>query len=109
MANTSSTVPFETLPIPQKGIPNSSVTRYRIYKNDKEFVVVQAATALEAFEASGVKDAVKIERERLDAQSVLGMETWKQEPAANAPAADAAAHAAEAPAAAAPAAEKAPA
>ncbi len=105
MKNTPAAGSFETLPIPQKGIPNNSVVRYRIYKDADNFVIVQAATALEAYESSGVKDAVKIERERLDGQAVLGMGTWKEAVAAAAPVADAPA-AAAAPAAEAPAAEK---
>lgn len=69
--------PFETLPIPQKSSPASFSGSYRVYKDAKEFVTVKAATALEAFEASGLKEAHRIERERLDGHAVLGSGSWK--------------------------------
>lgn len=94
MADASSTS-FQTLPIPQKGIPQTLVGSYRVYKDAKEFVTVKAATALEAFESSGLKEAYKIERERLDAYAVLGVSSWKKDEAAK-PEADAAAKPADA-------------
>lgn len=82
---------FETLPIPQKGTPPTLAgSSYRVYKDAKEFVTVKAATALEAFEASGLKEAYKIERDRLDSHAVIGSGSWKEKDAAPPPAAAAA-------------------
>lgn len=87
---------FESLAIPRKGLESGAVTRYRIYEDETKFTVVEAVTALEAFEASGLKNAYKIERERLDANAVVGADAWPKEEkkpaeaAADAPPAEAA-------------------
>ena len=49
---------------------------YRVYKDPKNFQVVEAATALEAFQLSGLKEVYKIERERLDKNRVIDPSLW---------------------------------
>ena len=51
--------PFEGLSLPRKDVARESV-RYRVYKNVGEFTMVEAATAMLAFENSGMAKAYKI-------------------------------------------------
>ena len=54
---------FSALRIVRKGLLDSDKTMYRVYKSFEEFVSVEAASALEAFRASGINNPVKIERD----------------------------------------------
>lgn len=76
----TATEPFEALPMPRKDIPQPASGSYKVYKNAKEFVVVEAGSALEALQVSGVPLAYKIERESIDSIRVLGFTDWAQEP-----------------------------
>lgn len=67
---------FESLLLPQKGPPQGFSVRYRVYKNGKEFMHVDAGTALEALKASGLTEAYKIERDTIDAATVIDTSTW---------------------------------
>lgn len=68
--------PFETLPMPRKDIPQPASGSYRVYKNAKEFVVVEAGSALEALQVSGVQTPHKIERDSIDYIRVLSPSAW---------------------------------
>ncbi|MFW0777014.1 MAG: hypothetical protein ACN2B6_04770 [Rickettsiales bacterium] len=67
---------FEELPMPRKDVAQLSMGSYRIYKNAKEFVTVQASSAIEALQTSGVKSAYKIERDSFDHTKILGASDW---------------------------------
>jgi len=67
---------FEELPMPRKEMAQLSVGSYRVYKNAKEFVTVQAGSAIEALQTSGVKPAHKIERDSFDHTKILGASDW---------------------------------
>lgn len=75
---------FETLPLPKRELPQWTASNYRVYKNVNEYVVIEASTALEAMQASGVTPVYKIERDGLNYITVLEPNTWKTEPAAEA-------------------------
>lgn len=68
--------PFETLPMTRKDIPQPAAGSYRVYKSAKDFVVVEASSALEALQVSDVKAPYKIERESIDYISVLAPSAW---------------------------------
>lgn len=53
---------FAPLHIIKKSLLDANRTAYRVYKNPQEFVTVEAATALEAFRESGIKQPFKIQR-----------------------------------------------
>ena len=54
--------PFEELYIPRKDFSHSSGMMYRVYKDQKNFQVVEAMSALDALAQSNVKQAYKIVR-----------------------------------------------
>jgi hypothetical protein len=64
------TKPFEPLIFPRK---ETSVTagRYRVYSDPKNFVLVEAKSALEAFESSANPKAYKIVREDLLSSNLI--------------------------------------
>lgn len=55
--------PFEQLPMPRREVPQLVVCKYRIYTDAATFTIVEAATALQAMEVAGVKNAYKVLRE----------------------------------------------
>ncbi len=55
---------FQPLELPRKGLPPSN-NQYRVYKDEKEFNIVEAASALEALKASGLQKAHRIQRESI--------------------------------------------
>ncbi len=68
---------FEALPMPRKNVPQLFGGSYRVYRSSRDFVVVEADSALEALERSGLHSAVKIERESMDNISVLSAAAWR--------------------------------
>lgn len=54
---------FAPLRIVKKNLAGSDRSMYRVYKSPTEYVSVEAATALEAFRESGIKDPHRIMRE----------------------------------------------
>jgi hypothetical protein len=67
---------FEALPMPRKDIPQPATGRYRIYKDARQYITVDADSALEALQQSGVGNAVKIERESIDYIRVMHASEW---------------------------------
>lgn len=57
--------PFEDLQIKRKSLPDVLVG-YRVYRDAKNFIIVQAPTAAAALTQSGIANAFKIERELVD-------------------------------------------
>lgn len=54
---------FSPLRIVKKNITDFDRSAYRVYKSPKEYVTVEAATALEAFRESGIEKPLRILRE----------------------------------------------
>jgi len=67
----STQTPFEALLIPRKELAGASICKYRVYRTAEDFLVVEAATARDALEVSGVKQAYKVMREDLRMQTVI--------------------------------------
>ncbi|MDX2113709.1 MAG: hypothetical protein SFW63_08275 [Alphaproteobacteria bacterium] len=63
--------------MPRKNVPQLFGGSYRVYRSSRDFVVVEADSALEALERSGLHSAVKIERESMDNISVLSAAAWR--------------------------------
>ena len=76
--------PFEELAMPRKDVPHLQSSRYRVYKNPKEFVTVEAISALEALQASGVKNPTRIERDLFQLASILELNSFGGDPQADA-------------------------
>lgn len=101
---------FRDLALPRKEVALASASRYRVYKNAKEFVVVDAANAKEALAGSGFDKAVRIEKESIHQVNVLTLSALQDresdiapaQPEASAPADSASPPAQAAPAQAAP-------
>lgn len=70
---------FEPIHLPKKQPVESITGYYRVYKNAKEFVRVQASTADEALKTSGVTGSCKVEPDSLDSQPVLKSVPEKEE------------------------------
>jgi|NOAtaT_6_FD_contig_21_4899243_length_623_multi_6_in_0_out_0_1 hypothetical protein len=68
---------FEALPMPRKNVPQLFGGSYRVYRSSRDYVVVEAGSALEALERSGLSMAHKIERESMDNISVLSAAAWR--------------------------------
>ena len=62
---------FEGLSLPRKELPVASKSRYRVYKNSKDFVLIEAENAKAALHTSGLKDATRIERENIYLTNIL--------------------------------------
>ena len=75
---------FETLPIPRKDLPQLG-TRYRVYKDPENFILVEAASALEALKACGMEPVHRIERDTIHLNNVLNVQALAEAPAAAAP------------------------
>lgn len=54
---------FQTLHMPERTLPGSHLSRYRVFTTRTECVLVEAETAAEAMKASGVADPVRIIRD----------------------------------------------
>lgn len=68
---------FQSLPLPRKDVPQT-VCKYRVYSNAQEFIVVDAATAIGALDASGYANAYKIVREDPMAYTLIERKTWHE-------------------------------
>ncbi len=68
---TTTETPFEQLPLARTSAPASLVGQYRIYTDNKNFKLVQADSAVNALELSGLLQAFKIEREALHKNTLL--------------------------------------
>ena len=64
---------FDMLPMPRKDLPPITLGRYRVYRNEKEYAVVECASALEALQAVGLTEAYKIERDLYSNINVLNI------------------------------------
>lgn len=53
---------FEPLKVVKRQLQDVNQSRYRVYKSAEEYVTVEAATALEAIQESGVQEPLKVER-----------------------------------------------
>lgn len=62
---TSEATSFEQLPLARTTMQMSLAGQYRIYTDHKNFKLVQADSAVNALEQSGIARAFKIERETL--------------------------------------------
>lgn len=63
--------PITHIDFPQKKLPDSMHRTYHVYKSPAEFVEVEALTASEAIEKSGVKNPVKIKRSHVDLGPII--------------------------------------
>lgn len=63
--------PMTHIDFPQKKLPDSMHKTYHVYKTATEFVEVEALTASEAIEKSGVKSPIKIKRSHVDLGPVI--------------------------------------
>jgi hypothetical protein len=68
---TTSTEPFEQLPLARTELPMALEGQYRVYSDHKNFKLVQAISAVNALEASGLEQAFKIERESLSKSTLI--------------------------------------
>jgi len=73
---------FEQLPLARAEMPASLAGQYRVYSDHKTFKLVHAISAVGALEASGLMQAVKIEREDLYKQTLIKPNFASAEPAA---------------------------
>jgi len=90
--------PFESLTLPHREVPQLTLSRYRVYKNAKDYVLVEAGNAMEALKTSGLAQATLIERDIFFSNNVLSVQTLEEKsPAASPPAAEPAAAAAPVP------------
>lgn len=62
---------FQSLSLPHKDLPEAAGSRYRVYSDAKNFVVVEADNAQDALAASGLAKAHRILRESLFRDNVL--------------------------------------
>lgn len=62
---------FEELVIPRRELNNLSDMRYRVYSNAAQFDIIDAVSALDALQKSGMAKAYKIERHNPLADNVL--------------------------------------
>lgn len=53
---------FESLEIPRKDVPVADGLQYRVYSEDKSFILVTAINAQEAIAICGIKNPIRIER-----------------------------------------------
>jgi len=61
---------FENLP-KQSPFLGTGAGQYKVYKDSKEFIMVAAASALEAIQSSGCVQVYRVERESLDRNYIL--------------------------------------
>jgi|GEM_PF-4566539 len=62
---------FKDLALPRKDLPVVAQSRYLVYKDAKEFIIVDAANAKEALAASGLTDVYRIKRENRLLNNIL--------------------------------------
>lgn len=62
---------FEPLPLPKREFGQSPKGRYRIYSDDANYKVVEATSALEALQLSGLQQAHRIQRDAVFLVNVL--------------------------------------
>lgn len=65
---------FTSLQIMKKALLDAHKSMYRVYKSPKEYVTVEAATALEALRESAVKNPHKIVRQIRFKERLMGMD-----------------------------------
>lgn len=70
--------PFEELSLPRRNLDNLSELRYRVYKDAKNYEVVEAVSALDALQKSSIAKAYKIERHNPLADNVLHLSVIRQ-------------------------------
>ncbi len=69
-------IPFEHLPLARAESSAVLDGAYRIYTDAKNYTTIQAASAIEALEMSGIHYAFKIKRENLYACNLLNPKSW---------------------------------
>lgn len=67
---------FEQLPMPRQSFPQAVAGNYRVYSDASHFITVNATSAIQALQSSGLADACKIERDSLDLTSVFSPKDW---------------------------------
>jgi hypothetical protein len=72
------TTPFEELDMPRKNVHGVTEQGYRVYRNVVEYMVVEATSALEALEKSGIAKPHKITRHDPLADNVLSLKIAKK-------------------------------
>lgn len=53
---------FEELIIPRKDLQDIAVSRYKVYKDVKDYILVEASSALDALKKSGINSVYKVQR-----------------------------------------------
>lgn len=66
---------FESLSLPHKEVPHLVGTRYRVYSDSKNYTLVEAGSALEAIQASGMKNVHKVLRDTIMLNTLLDVAT----------------------------------
>lgn len=80
--------------MPRQDFPLAAAGNYRVYTDSQNFVLVHAASAIEALQSSGMANVCKIERDSIDLMRVFSPNDWtsgapakeEQAPVAAAPA-----------------------
>lgn len=70
---------FATWDLPRRDTPQLLVSRYRVYSDARNYVMVEAENAMEALKLSGQKQAQRIERDILFFNNVLNPGTFDAE------------------------------
>lgn len=70
---------FEALPLPHKNFPQAGMGTYRVYSDDKNFVMVSAMNAIEALAASKMEQVIRIQRDSLDLTTVFSPKDWTKD------------------------------
>lgn len=54
---------IDPLAVRRKRLANADITRYRVYRDNTDFVVIEAGSAFEALQKSGIENAALIQRD----------------------------------------------
>lgn len=89
MDNTSIEVHFEELNLPRRQVPELMGGRYFVYSSPTEYQLVDAGSALEAIQKSGLKEVYRLQRDMIFLHSVIDL-PWEEKTQAEAAPVDAA-------------------
>lgn len=62
---------FSYIEFKQKQVQNKGGSKYKVYKNTNEYVMIEALTAYEAIEKSGIESPLKLEKTGLMRRSLF--------------------------------------
>jgi len=62
---------FKTITYPRKETLGTPLNRYRVYKDYKNFILIEAENAQAALQASGLKDVQRIIRDNLSLNTII--------------------------------------